>query len=102
MSSTTGGPYYMYWSVDGGSSYTQLPTVLTTTCQLLGYTDYESLGITFTLVATNIDPLSGGYSTNVTSGGGTCPPTGTSNTITPASDGTLTVWATGNESGGIA
>ena len=102
MSNTFGGPYYMYWSLDG-ATWTILSTALTTSCQFLGYTDAETVGTTFYIGSTNVDPTSGTFYTNVTTGG-SCPATVTDcahNNITTSTDGDLPVWATGNQLFGI-
>jgi hypothetical protein len=101
-SSTSGGPYYMWYSIDSGTTYTQFPTALTTTCTSVGTTTSEPVGTTFLFfMSDSNDPASsGGWPTNATSAGGVCPAITTLCTegdITTTTSGTLTVWATGNQ-----
>jgi hypothetical protein len=101
-SSTSGGPYYMWYSVDSGSTFTQFATALTTSCVNVGTTPLYPIGTTFIFYMsdTNDPASSGGWPTNATSAGGVCPAITTLCTegdITTTTSGTLTVWATGNQ-----
>jgi len=101
-SSTSGGPYYMWYSVDSGSTFTQFSTVLTTSCVNVGTTPLYPIGTTFIFYMsdTNDPASSGGWPTNATSTGGVCPAITTLCTegdITTTTSGTLTVWSTGNQ-----
>jgi hypothetical protein len=101
-SSISGGPYYMWYSIDSGSTFTQFSTALTTTCTNVGTTVSQPVGTTFLFfMSDSNDPASsGGWPTRATSTGGTCPATTTLCTlgaITTTTSGTLTVWATGNQ-----
>ena len=94
----------MWWSVDGGTTYTQFPTVLTTTCVEVGTTPFYPIGTTFKFIMgrdSDEDPASyGGAATNVTSAGNVCPEVTqfcSFNNITTTTSGTLTVWSTGNQ-----
>lgn len=101
-SSVSGGPYYMWYSVDSGSTFTQFATALTTSCVNVGTTPLYPIGTTFIFYMsdTNDPASSGGWPTNATSAGGVCPAITTLCTegdITTTTSGTLTVWATGNQ-----
>jgi hypothetical protein len=103
-SSTDGGPYYMWWSADSGTTYTQFPTILTTTCVEVGTTPFYPIGTRFEFImgeGSDLDPaVYGGAPTNATSGGGVCPLITefcSYNNITTTTSGTLTVWSTGNQ-----
>ena len=107
--STTGGPYTMWYSINGGSWAQVLnfgsPVTMNTGCANLGTTTSFTVGSTVTFLMSNAgDPgLNGGYYTNATTAGGICPGTVTncsSNSITTITSGTLTVWITGNQAGG--
>lgn len=104
-SSGAGGTLYMWYSTDGGTTWTILnggtnSGVLNTTCTPLGTTASYPLGTVFTIMMSDISgpALSTNYSVNV-SEGGSCPGTVsdcTHNTATPVAGGVLTIWSTGN------
>ena len=104
-SSIAAGPYYIWYSTDGGATYTQFPTALTTSCSSIGTTLTLPVGTTFKFIMSDsLDPAAnGGWYTAATSAGGTCPAVVTnctSNNITTITTGTLTIWVTGNQGGG--
>jgi hypothetical protein len=105
VSSVTGNPLYVYYSLDGGASWTQLGSALTSGCNSIGTTANFSVGTTVTFyIARNGDPNTGtAYGTGVVVTGA-CPNpttvttcnTSPTNQATPVTGGTLTVWMSAN------
>lgn len=97
---SSGSNRYMWWSADSGTNWTMLSPVLTTSCSVLGSTSFYPLGTTFLVRMSDIDGpnTTVGYGTNLSTGG-SCPGVVTncsSDSVTPVTAGTLTVWVTGN------